>query len=86
MVDRFGGQWATTEFQAGDAIIFGMFMMHASTDNGTDRFRISSDTRYQLKSEPADERWMGVKPKGHYAWGKGDVKTLETARKEWGLQ
>jgi hypothetical protein len=61
LVDKFGGQWAITEFRAGDVLIFGMFMMHASFNNMTNRFRISSDTRYQLRSEPVDERWIGQK-------------------------
>ncbi|WP_409342039.1 phytanoyl-CoA dioxygenase family protein [Paenibacillus sp. MBLB4367] len=85
IVDTYGGQWATTEFQAGDAIIFGMFMMHASLNNTTNRFRISSDTRYQLASEPVDERWVGKKPKGHYAWGLTPFKPVAEARKEWGV-
>lgn len=85
IVDKFGGQWATTTFAAGDAIIFGMYMMHASLNNTTNRFRISSDTRYQLASEPVDERWMGAKPKGHDAKGKTPVKSVEQARKEWGI-
>jgi len=40
-------------------------MIHASLDNQTNRFRLSSDSRYQLASEPADERWIGDKPPGH---------------------
>lgn len=85
IVDTYGGQWATTSFEAGDAIIFGMYMMHSSLNNTTNRFRISSDTRYQLASEPVDERWTGRKPKGHYAWGKTPQKSVEEARKEWGV-
>ncbi|GGD76904.1 phytanoyl-CoA dioxygenase family protein [Paenibacillus nasutitermitis] len=85
LVDTFGGQWATTAFEAGDLIIFGMFMMHASFNNTTNRYRISSDTRYQLASEPADPRWVGKKPKAHYAWGKEPLKSVEDARKEWGI-
>lgn len=85
IVDMYGGQWATTPFEAGDAIIFGMFMMHASLNNMTNHFRISSDTRYQLASEPVDERWIGKKPKGHYAWGKTPYKSVQEARKEWGV-
>ncbi|NQX67147.1 phytanoyl-CoA dioxygenase family protein [Paenibacillus alba] len=85
IVDTFGGQWATTTFEAGDAIIFGMYMMHASLNNTTNRYRLSADTRYQLAAEPADERWMGSKPKGHYAWGKTPLKTVDQARKEWGV-
>lgn len=85
IVDTYGGQWATTEFEAGDVIIFGMYMMHTSLNNTTNRYRISSDTRYQLASEPIDERWIGRKPKGHYAWGKTPQKTVADARKEWGV-
>ncbi|SFD49158.1 Phytanoyl-CoA dioxygenase (PhyH) [Paenibacillus catalpae] len=82
-VDKFGGRWATAPFDAGDVIIFGMFLLHGSVNNITNRYRLSSDTRYQLKSEPVDERWVGVKPKGHYAWGKETPKPIEEARKEW---
>ncbi|WP_195574158.1 phytanoyl-CoA dioxygenase family protein [Paenibacillus sp. 1001270B_150601_E10] len=85
IVDTYGGQWATTAFEAGDAIIFGMFMMHASLNNSTNQYRISSDTRYQLASEPVDERWIGQKPKGHYAWGSKPMKSVEEARQEWGV-
>lgn len=85
IVDRYGGQWATTAFEAGDAIIFGMYMMHTSLNNNTNRYRISADTRYQLASEPVDERWIGRKPKGHYAWGRTPQKSVAEARKEWGV-
>ncbi|NGP44909.1 phytanoyl-CoA dioxygenase family protein [Bacillaceae bacterium SIJ1] len=85
IVDEFGGQWATTSFEAGDMILFGMYMMHASLNNTTNRFRISADTRYQLASEPVDERWVGKKPKGHYAWGTTPQKSVAEARKEWGV-
>lgn len=85
IADNFGGQWATTEFHAGDAIIFGMFMMHASLTNVTDCYRLSSDTRYQRQSEPVDERWVGKKPRGHYAWGKTPQKSVAEAREEWGV-
>jgi ectoine hydroxylase-related dioxygenase (phytanoyl-CoA dioxygenase family) len=83
LVDTFGGQWRTSEFRAGDVLIFGMFTMHASLNNTSNRFRISSDTRYQLRSEPVDERWIGRKPKGHYAWTKGQTVTMEEARTKW---
>lgn len=85
IVEKFGGKWATTSFNAGDAIIFGMFFLHGSLNNMTNRYRLSMDTRYQLKSEPVDERWFGKKAKGHYSWGKGKVKSITEARKEWGI-
>lgn len=69
--NKFGGRWLTTEFQAGDFLTFGMFLVHASLDNRTEnRLRISSDSRYQRASEPIDERWVGVKPPGHTTAGK----------------
>jgi ectoine hydroxylase-related dioxygenase (phytanoyl-CoA dioxygenase family) len=85
LVDQHGGQWRTAEFRAGDVLIFGMFTMHASLNNTSNRFRLSSDTRYQLKGEPVDDRWIGRKPKAHYAWTKGETVTMEEARAKWGV-
>ncbi|MFD9628963.1 phytanoyl-CoA dioxygenase family protein [Peribacillus muralis] len=85
IVEKFGGKWATTSFNAGDAIIFGMFFLHGSLNNTTSQYRLSMDTRYQLKAEPVDERWFGKDAKGHYSWGKGITKTIGEARKEWGI-
>jgi ectoine hydroxylase-related dioxygenase (phytanoyl-CoA dioxygenase family) len=64
---RFGGRWLTTEFRAGDMLLFGMFTLHCSIDNRSpeNRIRLSTDSRYQLASEPADERWVGEEPFGH---------------------
>lgn len=71
VVNKFGGRWLTTEFEAGDFITFGMFLVHASLDNRTEnRLRISSDARFQRASEPIDERWVGVNPPGHTLAGK----------------
>ncbi len=64
--DKFGGRWLTAEYEAGDLLTFGMFLVHASIDNTTEnRFRISSDSRYQRASEPVDDRWIGANPAGH---------------------
>ncbi|MBM3214467.1 phytanoyl-CoA dioxygenase [Candidatus Poribacteria bacterium] len=69
--DRLGGRWLTASdggFRAGDMLSFTMFTMHCSADNRSpvNRIRLSSDTRYQLASEPADERWVGDDPLGHH--------------------
>jgi hypothetical protein len=85
LVDRYGGQWRTTEFKTGDAVIFGMFTMHGSLDNASNRYRISCDTRYQRADEPVDERWIGENPIAHYAWGKGEMTKMQDARKRWGV-
>ncbi len=69
--EKLGGRWLTAEYQPGDMLIFGMETIHASLDNQTpDRLRLSSDSRYQLASEPADERWIGPNPVGHSLAGK----------------
>jgi hypothetical protein len=85
LVDRFGGCWATSEFEAGDALIFGMYTMHGSLTNVSDRYRLSCDTRYQPAADPADERWVGEKPKAHYNWSAGPQVPMEEKRREWGV-
>jgi len=85
MVDKFGGRWATTEFEMGDALIFGMFTMHGSLNNSSNRYRLSCDTRYQRSDEPVDERWIGENPIAHYAWNKGEMVPMEVMRKKWGV-
>lgn len=61
-----GGRWLTAEeFRLGDALFFNMTLVHGSLDNTTDQIRLSTDTRYQLASDPIDERWVGEKPPGH---------------------
>lgn len=62
---RLGGRWLSAEFCMGDLLILSMYTMHASLDNHTDSIRLSSDSRYQLANEPADERWIGTNPPGH---------------------
>lgn len=85
MTERYGGHWLTTEFEMGDALIFGMFTMHGSLNNTTHQYRLSCDTRYQRADEPADERWMGENPIAHYAWMQGETVPMEDARKRWGV-
>ena len=85
LVDTYGGQWRSAEFEMGDALIFGMYTMHGSLSNTTGRFRLSCDTRYQRADEPVDERWIGENPIVHYAWMKGDTVPMEKARQRWGV-
>lgn len=86
LVEKYGGIWKTAEFEAGDVLVFGMFTMHASFKNTSNRFRMSSDTRYQLASEQADERWIGEKPIAHYAWHDPEkAVSMEEMRSKWGV-
>jgi len=65
-----GGRWLVSEYQPGDMVIFCMDIVHGGMDNRSNRLRLSSDSRYQLASEPCDERWIGENPPGHGAAGK----------------
>ena len=62
---KLGGRWLTAEYRMGDLLVFGMHTMHASPDNHTTQIRLSSDSRYQLASEPVDDRWIGDDPPLH---------------------
>jgi Phytanoyl-CoA dioxygenase (PhyH) len=63
--EELGGRWLTAEFMAGDLLTFSIYLVHASLDNRSDRIRLSSDSRYQLATEPVDERWIGEAPIAH---------------------
>jgi hypothetical protein len=67
---KLGGRWLTADYRAGDLLLFGMFTMHASSDNHGRGYRLSTDTRYQLASDPVDERWIGENPIAHGPEGK----------------
>jgi hypothetical protein len=70
LLKKFGGRWLTTEYSAGDVLIFSIYTIHGSLDNHSKHIRLSSDSRYQLASEPVDQRWMGENPAGHGVAGK----------------
>lgn len=59
--DELGGLWRSADYRAGDMIVFSSTLVHTGLDN-TDteqrRLRLSSDTRYQLASDPLDARWQ----------------------------
>ena len=84
ITEKFGGSWQTTSYQAGDVILFGMYTMHASTTNLTDRFRLSCDVRFQPASDPVDNRWGGHNPTGHEATDQ-PIKPMAESRQAWEL-
>lgn len=87
MVERWGGRWATTSFQAGDVLVFGMYLLHASLTNTSRKYRLSVDARYQRADEPVDERWAGEHPCGHETFWKAGVRLepYQVSRKRWGI-
>jgi hypothetical protein len=66
MRNTVGGRLLTAEeYKMGDLLIFSVFLVHGSLDNHSKEIRLSTDSRYQLKSDPIDERWIGEHPPGH---------------------
>ncbi|MEX0777403.1 MAG: phytanoyl-CoA dioxygenase family protein [Phycisphaeraceae bacterium] len=86
-VEHYGGQWQTTEFRAGDLLTFGLFTLHASITNMTNRYRISADVRFQPAHLPIDPRFVGDEPRGHADAVTDPAKqvTMEQKKVEWGL-
>jgi hypothetical protein len=68
--NELGGRWLSAEFKAGDLLVFCIYLMHGSADNRSSLLRLSTDSRYQLASEPIDDRWIGEEPYGHGIEGK----------------
>lgn len=64
---QFRRRWLTTDYRAGDLMLFHAQTMHGSLDNVSGTLRLSADTRFQLASQPADERWVGPRATGHTA-------------------
>jgi len=89
MVEKFGFTLATAHFQPGDVIIFGLYMMHSSAPNQSDRYRISIDTRYQLAREEKDERFF-FREDGSWLgnfYNKGvSYRPMSELRHEWELE
>lgn len=89
VTEAFGGRWLTDDISQGDILTFGMHLMHASTTNTTDRWRISCDVRFQPASEPTDDRWSGETPTGGAPTGLADdaaaMTPIAEARAAWGV-
>ena len=83
LIDSLGVKWASTPFRAGDIMIFGMYFLHGSLDNVSNRYRISTDTRYQLASQPVDERHMGPHP--DQIPKAENRKPMAEMREKWGI-
>ncbi|MEM7363218.1 MAG: phytanoyl-CoA dioxygenase family protein [Pseudomonadota bacterium] len=58
LVRDFGFTLGTAAFEPGDVVIFGLYTMHSTAPNLSNRYRINIDTRYQPADEEPDERFM----------------------------
>jgi len=79
IADIFDRPLATTNFEAGDALIFNVRTLHGSLTNRTDRYRISIDNRYQSIREPTDPRYVGEDPPGNLS-PPSDNRTLRLSK------
>jgi hypothetical protein len=59
LAERLDTRWLCANYEAGDIVIHSAYAIHAATDNVDPhgRIRLSTDIRYQLMSDPIDERW-----------------------------
>jgi hypothetical protein len=63
-LDRLPAGWLTTDYQAGDVLVFHCLTTHAALPNTESRMRFSGEYRWQLADQPAPRR-MVVGPQGH---------------------
>ena len=52
ITDPLAGSWVSSDFAAGDVLLFHSMTVHKGVPNRSDRLRMSMDVRYQLVSEP----------------------------------
>jgi hypothetical protein len=63
-LDRLEPGWATTDYQAGDVIVFHCLTTHAALPNQESRMRFSAEYRWQLGDQPAPRRVV-IGPRGN---------------------
>jgi ectoine hydroxylase-related dioxygenase (phytanoyl-CoA dioxygenase family) len=80
-----GTRLLTADFEAGDVIVFGMYLAHGSLDNRSpiDRVRLSCDVRWQPASLPIDERYFGEDPPGTTGAGYAELNGAKPLTQDW---
>ncbi|MEZ5593852.1 MAG: phytanoyl-CoA dioxygenase family protein [Gammaproteobacteria bacterium] len=75
----------STDFKAGDIVIFGMFLLHGALDNidPDRRIRLSCDVRYQLAEAATDPRYFGPDPGGTTGAGYGELVGAKPLTDAW---
>ena len=63
--EEFNARWLTSDFAAGDVVVFDTRCLHATLPNRSDQLRVSIDFRYQPMEDPVDERFQGPNPAVH---------------------
>ena len=80
-----GTRLLTRNFEAGDLVVFGMYIAHGSLENHSaiNRVRLSCDVRWQLASLPVDERYFGAHPTGTTGAGYGELVGAKPLTEAW---
>ena len=80
-----GTRLMTRNFEAGDVVIFGMYILHGSLENHSplQRVRLSCDVRWQPADLPLDERYFGANPSGTTGVGYGELVGAKPLTQEW---
>ena len=75
----------TTDFTAGDIVVFGMFLLHGALDNVSteNRVRLSCDVRYQSAAAELDSRYFGTNPSGTTGIGYGELVGAKPLTENW---
>lgn len=60
LAEQYDARWLVTDFAAGDLMVHGAHIIHASLDNHDPNgvIRLSTDIRYQAADQPIDARWQ----------------------------
>ena len=68
--EELEGAWLSTDYEAGDALIFPSLTVHQALPNYTeDRLRISLDNRYQARDQPIAQHMLGPHFQGMNGFG-----------------
>lgn len=80
-----GTRLLTTDFTAGDVVVFGMYLLHGALDNVStgNEVRLSCDVRYQIAAAELDPRYFGTDPTGTTGAGYGELVGAKAMTEDW---
>ena len=75
----------TTQFNPGDALIFGMYTVHGTFENYANdkKIRLTCDIRFQPNNELRDPRYFGPNPTGTTGAGYGELNSARPLNEDW---
>ena len=75
----------TTQFNPGDALIFGMYTVHGTFENYANdkKIRLTCDIRFQPSNELKDPRYFGPNPTGTTGAGYGELNSARPLNEDW---